>query len=72
MSQMFSKAAPAPIPPPTMPDPMSPAALEAQRKAIADANLAGRQSTILTTPSSRRASPPPTLAATYAGTKTGG
>lgn len=53
MSQMFSKAAPTPPPPPTMPDPMSPSALEAQRQATAAANSAGRTATILSTPASR-------------------
>lgn len=53
MSQIFSKAAPTPPPPQTMPDPMSPATLEARRKAMQDANASGRSSTILTTAASR-------------------
>ena len=53
MTQMFAKAAPLPPPPQTMPDPMSPATMEARRKAIQDANAGGRSSTILTTAASR-------------------
>lgn len=38
------------IPPPTMPDPMSPDVLAARRKALSTAMQGGRQSTQLTTP----------------------
>lgn len=56
MSGMFKSAptvaipaAPAVTPPPTMPDPFSPATLEAQRKASMAANSAGRSATVMTT-----------------------
>jgi len=57
MTQMFTKAMPAPptpLPPPTMPDPMGPGAQEAARKAAQDAaTRGGRSSTILTTVANR-------------------
>jgi hypothetical protein len=73
MGNLFGKAptpppAPAVIPPPTMPDPNSPATLAARRKAIADASAGGRTSTILTTPGSRGQG---TLAGSYGGSKLG-
>jgi hypothetical protein len=53
-----------------MPDPFGPAQLEARRKAIAEAAQGGRNSTILTTTSSRGGG---TLAGNaYAGVKAGG
>lgn len=70
---MFSKATPptpAPIPPPTMPDPFGPAQLAAKQKAIADAQQGGRNATILTTAASRGGQ---TLAGNaYSGVKAGG
>lgn len=46
--------APTPKPPATMPDTLSPAVLEARRKALLDiTGRAGRQSTILTAPKDR-------------------
>lgn len=45
--------APTPTPPPTMPDPFSPASMEAARNAQAAALQGGRSSTILTTAASR-------------------
>lgn len=41
---------PTPAPPPVMPDPMSPDALAARRKAMTDASQGGRTSTTLTSP----------------------
>lgn len=64
-------AAPTPTPPPTMPDPMSPATLEARRRSMADTNTGGRQSTILSTAGSR-AGASSTLAGSYGATKAGG
>jgi hypothetical protein len=76
MSHMFSQAAPTPqmpaiIPPPTMPDPFSPASMEAQRLAEQKANAGGRSSTILTTAATRPRQPA-TLAGSYAASKLGG
>lgn len=60
-------AAPTPLPPPTMPDFNSPAALEARRRAMVANTQGGRQSTILTSAGSRG-----TMASGgYAGAKTG-
>ena len=59
MSGLFGDDSPPPPPPPPkppapMPDPLSPAAMEARRKAQMDImNRAGRQSTILTAPKNR-------------------
>jgi hypothetical protein len=63
--------APTPVPPPTMPDPYSPAALEAA-KAQAAAR-AGRSSTILTTAANRGAQAAAGGASVpYSGTSLGG
>lgn len=71
MTNLFKPSTPPVIPPPTMPDPFGPAQLEAKRKAIADAQVGGRNSTILTTTASRAATG--TLAGNaYAGVKAGG
>lgn len=68
MNGLFEKP-PAPPPVPTMPDPMSPATLEARRQTIAEAAEGGRQSTILTNAQNRASG---TLAGqTYGSTKTG-
>jgi hypothetical protein len=72
MTNLFKSPppAPAPIPPPTMPDPFGPAQLEARRKAMATAQQGGRNSTILTTQASRAGG---TLAgAAFQGVKAGG
>ena len=75
MSNLFSKpsaaplmqAAPTPIAPPVMPDPNSPAALEAGRQQAQQAAArGGRQSTILTT-ALARANP----SSAYGGSKLG-
>jgi hypothetical protein len=71
MSSLFKQDVPKPPPPQTMPDPMSPATLEARRKAIADTLRGGRQSTILTTAASRAGGTLAGQSGTYAGQKTG-
>lgn len=50
-SKTVVQAPTTPTPPPNMPDPASPEVLEARRKAMA--TVGGRQSTILSTASSR-------------------
>jgi hypothetical protein len=53
---MFGSSAPPPpalAPPPVMPDPLNPANLAAQQKAMAAAATGGRSSTILTTLANR-------------------
>lgn len=59
MSNLFSKPAtpamPTPAPPPTMPDPLSPAVREAQKRALDNTTKGGRSSTVLTTAASRAA-----------------
>jgi hypothetical protein len=59
MSSLFGGSstvvqAPTPLPPPTMPDPNSPANIAAgQQQAMKNATMAGRASTILTTAAGR-------------------
>lgn len=70
MSGLFNPKKPQPTPAAPMPDSGSPAVLEAQRKAAADAVArAGRASTILTAPADRSS---PTNADSYAANKLGG
>jgi hypothetical protein len=67
---LFGGGAPQPklTAPPVMPDPMSPDAMEAKRRAVAKAGEGGRQSTQLTTSAAAGG----TLAGDYSGTKLGG
>lgn len=67
-------AAPDVLPPPRMPDPNSPSALDAQRRTLAAGALGGRQATILTTMADRKAggsaAPRPAAAGTAFTSKT--
>ncbi len=72
MSALFKSPPPppTPLPPPTMPDPYSPAALEAAK--VQAAARAGRASTILTTAANRGGPPAAGVSAPYGGRTLGG
>jgi hypothetical protein len=72
MSALFKSPppAPAPIPPPTMPDPFSPSALNAAKTQAAQ--RAGRSATILSTAGNRGTLAAGAVGVPYAGTKLGG
>ena len=73
MTTLFRKpevpATPTPEPPPTMPDPNSPAVLAEKKKAMQQDQRGGRQSTILTTAADRAGK---TLAGGVGSSKLGG